>query len=704
MNEKLLEEQDQSDPGEPAAESEAAAAADGHPQGKGVNDSNDDDPTRDDAAEPRDPEASKPAENSQDEVICTPDSNAATDDANDVKTKVDEGISQPDSTMEDDNVDNEYTGSKKEGNESGTLKKDDKGEIEKVNEENASPGKDIKDTGNDENHDAEKVDGTQQEGHKSPTPDSIQKDGDVVNENEGNKSSKDASEATEVVRDKPASSHGDNRDRANATPTSSMKSSLSKKSKTVRVRSSKTVSTAIDIDMSHMMDDVDSDDDDAGTRITACCGKSVDFSMPVMDEVEAELQRVINRPGSGRTSMMDDEMLGVGRAATMNTPVTNNDDRESFIYTRSIRTPSRDGIYQHALNLINNRCQSHAYSVRSQPQPRRRKRVEPPPRSAASLPSSLLAGVPVFRLPNVVEHINAPPFMDQPNSFFYVEQQRPLPMRPMKVWKGYQGNVYFEPMVCRSAPLNLPPTYDLSSPDHRQSSKSSSRFPSISSHSADSRSRLRQLNGDDAESSVQFSFQSETPRTATRSGRRGGTKSAMSSRSGAQSQRQLAILDKYTVLGKMDYNAAEDLKWISGIESTGTLQIGPEGQRLTGYGYKVYRDGDRHPKLRIRRGLVSHNLAGSSKNSPALGVSGGRINEDQATNQQTRVHQTKTSTQDISRSGNQSFPHEKYQCVDSATALQQIRKRNDGHGRSKLVHILPSAYSDNPAPMRAKGK
>lgn len=112
---------------------------------------------------------------------------------------------------------------------------------------------------------------------------------------------------------------------------SSMKSAKStKKSKTVRVKSSKTVSS-IEVDMTRIIrneDDNDFDvdeDDDAVTRVT--CGKSVDFSIPV-DEVDEELQRVIDRPGSGRTSMMDNEdMIGLGRAATMNTPVT-IDDRE----------------------------------------------------------------------------------------------------------------------------------------------------------------------------------------------------------------------------------------------------------------------------------------------------------------------------------------------------------------------------------------
>ena len=110
---------------------------------------------------------------------------------------------------------------------------------------------------------------------------------------------------------------------------SSMKSAKStKKPKTVRVKSSKTVSS-IEVDMTRIIrneDDNDfDDDDDAVTRVT--CGKSVDFSIPV-DEVDEELQRVIDRPGSGRTSMMDNEdMIGLGRAATMNTPVT-IDDRE----------------------------------------------------------------------------------------------------------------------------------------------------------------------------------------------------------------------------------------------------------------------------------------------------------------------------------------------------------------------------------------
>lgn len=41
--------------------------------------------------------------------------------------------------------------------------------------------------------------------------------------------------------------------------------------------------------------------------------------------------------------------------------------------------------------------------------------------------------VPMFNLPNVVKHINKTPFNDQPNSYFYISQSKPVPLKPMKV-------------------------------------------------------------------------------------------------------------------------------------------------------------------------------------------------------------------------------------------------------------------------------
>ncbi|XP_030836249.1 uncharacterized protein LOC755341 [Strongylocentrotus purpuratus] len=483
---------------------------------------------------------------------------------------------------------------------------------------------------------------------------------------------------------------------------SSMKSAKStKKSKTVRVKSSKTVSS-IEVDMTRIIrneddDDFDADeDDDAVTRVT--CGKSVDFSIPV-DELDEELQRVIDRPGSGRTSMMDNEdMIGLGRAATMNTPVT-IDDRESYVYPQSIRTQSRDGMYQHAVDLIHNRCGSVSFSTRSQPHARRRE-TRPPPRSAASLPehipTTLLGGVPMFNLPNVVKHINKTPFNDQPNSYFYISQSKPVPLKPMKVWKGYRGNVYFEPMVCRRAPFS-----SASSNPKPNERVASSHLPVIP------KSAEITTNGAPANPAHFNSHSATTSRSQPPNGRRTAASGAKSATSTRSSGRQLAILDKTTVLSRMDYNAAEDIKWISGIESTGTLQIGPSGDKLAGRAYKVYRNGPKHPKLRIRRGLVSHNLAGNNKNSPKFGVSGGRINEDLTTNRNanpTNRTQKRNSVQEH-HGVSQSYPSDNYCCVDSMTPLQQIMKRNDGHGRSKLVHILPSAYGDGGiGSIRPKGK
>eukprot|EP00057_Strongylocentrotus_purpuratus_P001006 XP_001189480.3 PREDICTED: uncharacterized protein LOC755341 [Strongylocentrotus purpuratus] len=447
---------------------------------------------------------------------------------------------------------------------------------------------------------------------------------------------------------------------------SSMKSAKStKKSKTVRVKSSKTVSS-IEVDMTRIIrneddDDFDADeDDDAVTRVT--CGKSVDFSIPV-DELDEELQRVIDRPGSGRTSMMDNEdMIGLGRAATMNTPVT-IDDRESYVY------PTKYSNGNHVMACPSMQSISSISGWRS---------------------------VPMFNLPNVVKHINKTPFNDQPNSYFYISQSKPVPLKPMKVWKGYRGNVYFEPMVCRRAPFS-----SASSNPKPNERVASSHLPVIP------KSAEITTNGAPANPAHFNSHSATTSRSQPPNGRRTAASGAKSATSTRSSGRQLAILDKTTVLSRMDYNAAEDIKWISGIESTGTLQIGPSGDKLAGRAYKVYRNGPKHPKLRIRRGLVSHNLAGNNKNSPKFGVSGGRINEDLTTNRNanpTNRTQKRNSVQEH-HGVSQSYPSDNYCCVDSMTPLQQIMKRNDGHGRSKLVHILPSAYGDGGiGSIRPKGK
>lgn len=116
-------------------------------------------------------------------------------------------------------------------------------------------------------------------------------------------------------------------------------------------------------------------------------------------------------------------------------------------------------------------------------------------------------------------------------------------------------------------------------------------------------------------------------RTATKS--RASTSSAMpKSRplTTATTSRQLAVLDKLSVLSSFDANLGEDIRWIDGMESTGTLQVG-EPLRPTGTTTHEYRRsaGRRHYKMRICRGLVSHSLAGQYNSQLPNGVSGGRM-------------------------------------------------------------------------------
>ncbi|KAK3099477.1 hypothetical protein FSP39_005027 [Pinctada imbricata] len=199
------------------------------------------------------------------------------------------------------------------------------------------------------------------------------------------------------------------------------------------------------------------------------------------------------------------------------------------------------------------------------------------------------------------------PFGVQIPQYFYIRQEKPTPMPPLKAWQGYNGNVYFEPIQISSV-RDQKETSQLekSSDLHRMFTSPQKQLPSI----------------DRPDSQMTRSFSRSTGKTtgSPKSGNRPLT-------------RQMVLLDKRIVLDRYDDDITGDLQWIEGMEHTGSLNVRPKSEMLPDrplpptpkppkqeQGKKTV-----YNKERICKGSVVHklNLANKS-NQPIFKVSGGK--------------------------------------------------------------------------------
>ncbi|XP_038056291.1 uncharacterized protein LOC119728214 [Patiria miniata] len=360
--------------------------------------------------------------------------------------------------------------------------------------------------------------------------------------------------------------------------------------------------------------------------------KSVDFSVPVsMDEVEAELARVV-------AGMTEDQSLfdphECGRGATTNTPVTVMTDYAesvSQIQGRGLTTPLRENIYQHALSIMKKRCQSGRTATSNARTSYYR------PKTPDNVVEENGMAFPNFSLPAVLANIDKPPLVQNPNCFFYVTQSRQHPIAPVKAWKGYEGNLYFQPVVCKKADLTPSTT-----PRENALNKATRRAystPHTKGNTADmAESQTVQLpqlpHTDGADGDNQTNIAPSvvgvrsvcSQRTTAPSRQKSFSRNASTGKSRASTARQLAILDKQAVFSRMDSNIREDIRWISGMDAMGTLHLG--SLKLPRSTSHFYNNTGKHHKLKIQRGLVSHQLAAHDQSLPTLlGVHGGRLND-----------------------------------------------------------------------------
>ncbi|XP_071787487.1 uncharacterized protein [Asterias amurensis] len=358
--------------------------------------------------------------------------------------------------------------------------------------------------------------------------------------------------------------------------------------------------------------------------------KSVDFSFPanMEEEVDAELARVISASNDNQSLF---ELHEYGRGATTNTPVTvMTDYAESFsqIQGRGLHTPSRENLYEHALTIMKKRCRSSRTGTSNVPTFYR-------PNTPDNIVEENGTAFPVLSLPAVVANTKDPPLVRNPNRLFYVAQKRQHPIAPIKAWTGYHGNVYFQPMVCKKAdftPSTTPrenalnvatrrvysrPIMNTKKPDNQLPQLPQSEFSGVDGP---------QSNTDP--SIVATDIQSiRSQHTVAPSNREKSlSRAASTAKSRASTARQLAVLDKQSVFNTMDSNIREDIQWISGLEAMGTLHIG--GLKRPRSTARFYKNTEKHHKLKIQRGLVSHKLAAHDQSLPTLlGIHGGRLND-----------------------------------------------------------------------------
>nr|XP_039253994.1 uncharacterized protein LOC120331040 isoform X1 [Styela clava] len=183
------------------------------------------------------------------------------------------------------------------------------------------------------------------------------------------------------------------------------------------------------------------------------------------------------------------------------------------------------------------------------------------------------------------EPVIDPPFEHRPDKSYVIHQNQPIPLNPLKVWPGYGGNLYFEPVRVETKPLNI------REENGRQIARNRSRATSRFTY-ADQTTTPDALSDSKYMSLPPSSpYHSENRRHFHYSPDTDALQELRSSHPGdLLFQRQMAHLDKNYVLNmKGNPKLHEDWSWIAGLESIGTLCIGDTaGTQTKKYPSKPY--------------------------------------------------------------------------------------------------------------------
>ncbi|KAL4230008.1 hypothetical protein ACF0H5_010396 [Mactra antiquata] len=266
--------------------------------------------------------------------------------------------------------------------------------------------------------------------------------------------------------------------------------------------------------------------------------------------------------------------------------------------------------------------------------------------------------------------------------YFYVTQDKPLPMEPLKAWRGYHGNIYFEP-------ININPlSGDLNSARAQTSITRQSTQPSLRTRTSVPKTRA--------------SLDKENrPIPESRSDSRQTNKSSGSQRS---STRPMVFLDKQSVLNRLNDNIHEDIVWLEGTENTGSLAVRPKT-----FPERASREKERdlqYNKERIRKGSVAHKLfiENKSKQRPKLSVNGDKFTPPHSLSPLLRT-QTQYSLSSQRLTTNSPDPYHlnesKLPPIDQIrVSLKHMDARRDSGGpqRGKIPYNRPVTLTDDMKP------
>ncbi|ELT89324.1 hypothetical protein CAPTEDRAFT_207198 [Capitella teleta] len=267
--------------------------------------------------------------------------------------------------------------------------------------------------------------------------------------------------------------------------------------------------------------------------------------------------------------------------------------------------------------------------------------------------------------PNTLVSFKAPPPGPHTPKYFYINQKKPRPMEPLKAWRGYHGNVYFQPIHIEQAQYAEPNQSPL--PDVERCSK---ELRDILLRSRRSPSRAL------TEPAVNRSS-GNTPSMGDCPSRLSRARSSASIK--YQGPRQMSILDKQNVfLQSGDENLEEDLIWLMGRESTGSLcidsQMGSSDQigRHTSCTQPRTSAAKKRAEIRLCKGSVFHRLqTPRSTQKSMLTVCGDKYTQSQlpSTIMRSQTQYSHSSTRQVLSPD----PHTCYSNFDKMSHLAKLR-------------------------------
>lgn len=250
-----------------------------------------------------------------------------------------------------------------------------------------------------------------------------------------------------------------------------------------------------------------------------------------------------------------------------------------------------------------------------------------------------------------------------------------------QAWRGYHGNVYFEPIQVHPAGRSEP-TLDVQLTTAASISRLTSRTNTLGKEGSLSPETTKNK---DSNSMPTISLQgrhSKLSRASTTT----STKSAKSNK--PPGPRQMSVLDKKNVFTKYNENIHEDMEWIKGQESTGSLCISPESDKE--------RRRSMLSKERICKGSMAHRVYVEKKPClpDHLAVSGDTFQEIKSSSTAlTRPNQYSTSAMRESLNGPEMYNHtDNFHAPDNYKGTGAVRFPCV----DTRTHVIPSSDKHSP--------